>query len=275
MRSLGASGMWGLKRRLGAATVALVGLWLWAPGDAGAAAWTQPKGGREVIVSLHQQDSSHGFDADGAVIDIVDYRKTELQLFAEYGLTDRLTVGAQGSLRRLRTRNARDDEPGHLEISARYRVLSRGGWVVSNQTAVRLPGGDGDPGAAQRGSPEAEYDSRFLVGKSGVVAGRRFFVDAQAGLRRREGEPPDERRLELTAGLHATRRTMVMAQAFDVRSVGAGQGVYEAYRYLNLQLTLVHDLPRGWSAQAGLTGTAAGRNALRERGGVVAVWRRF
>jgi hypothetical protein len=244
-------------------------------GSAQAAAWTQPKGGREVIVSLHRQDSTHGFDLDGEAVDIVDYRKTELQGFAEYGLSDRLTVRVQGSVRRLRTRNARDAEPGHFELAARYRILSGDTWVLSSESAVRLPGGDGDPGAAQRGSPDAEYDSRFLLGKSGTVAGKTVFLDLQAGVRRRDGDPPDERRLEATAGGRPTRRLMLMAQVFDVASVGAGQGAYQAYSYRNVQLTAVYDLPAGWSVQAGAVGTASGRNALRERGGVVAVWRRF
>jgi len=244
-------------------------------GSAQAAAWTQPKGGREVIVSLHRQDSTHGFDLDGEAVDIVDYRKTELQGFAEYGLSDRLTVRAQGSVRRLHTRNARDTEPGHFELAARYRILSGETWVLSSESAVRLPGGDGDPGSAQRGSPDAEYDSRFLLGKSATVAGKAIFLDLQAGVRRRDGEAPDERRLEVTVGGRPARRLMLMAQMFDVASVGAGQGAFEAYRYRNVQLTAVYDLPAGWSVQAGAVGTASGRNALRERGGVVAVWRRF
>ncbi len=246
-----------------------------AAGSAQAAAWTQPKGGREVIVSLHRQDSTHGFDLDGDAVDIVDYRKTELQGFAEYGLSDRLTVRAQGSVRRLRTRNARDTEPGHFELAARFRILSGETWVLSSESAVRLPGGDGDPGAAQRGSPDAEYDSRFLLGKNATVAGKAIFLDLQAGVRRRDGEAPDERRLEVTVGGRPTRRLMLMAQMFDVSSAGAGQGVFEAYRYRNLQFTAVYDLPAGWSVQAGAVGTASGRNALRERGAVLAVWRRF
>ncbi|MBI1683232.1 hypothetical protein [Caulobacter hibisci] len=261
--------------RMGLGAMAAFASLLASADAAWAAAWTQPKGGKEVIVNLRRQDSTHGFDAEGRAIDIVDYRKTELQAFAEYGLTDRLTLGVQGSVRRLHTRDARADEPGHFEIGARYRLLSRDGWVVSSQNAVRLPGGDADPGAAQKGSPETEYDSRLLVGWSGAVYGRDVFVDLQGGLRRRNGEPPDERRLEATAGVRPNRRLMLMGQGYAVSSLGAGQGAYEAYRYLNLELSAVYDLPAGWSVQAGLTGTASGRNALRERGGVVAVWRRF
>ncbi|MFT4254011.1 MAG: hypothetical protein QM608_16195 [Caulobacter sp.] len=259
-----------------AALCGVVAVTVVAPqGRALAAAWTQPKGGKELIVSLRGQDSTHGFDAGGETVDIVDYRKTELQAFAEYGLTDRLTLGVQGSVRRLRTRNARADEPGHLEVAVRYRLLARDGWVMSNQTSVRLPGGDADPGAAQKGSPDAEYDSRLLIGWSGALAGRDVFVDLQGGLRRRDGDPPDERRFEATLGARPKKRLMLMGQAYGVSSLGAGQGGYEAYRYLNLELSAVYAFPAGWSAQAGLTGTASGRNALRERGAVVAVWRRF
>lgn len=240
-----------------------------------AAAWTQPKGGKEVIVSLRRQDSARGFDADGRQVDIVDYRKTELQAFAEYGLTDRLTLGVQGSVRRLRTANARADELGCFEVGARYRLLARRGWVASAQVSARTPGGDADPGAAQKGSPDAELDGRLLAGWSGSAGERPVFFDLQAGLRRRDGDPPDERRLEATAGVRPTARLMLMAQGYGVASLGAGQGIYEAYRYLNLEVSAVYELPAGWSAQAGLTATAAGRNALRERGGVVAIWRRF
>jgi hypothetical protein len=244
-------------------------------GPAFAAAWVQPKGDKELIVSLYRQDSTHGFDAGGRAVDIVDYRKTELQAFAEYGLSERLTLGMQGSVRRLHTSNAADTEPGALEVGARYKLVAGDSWVFSSQVAARLPGGDGDPGAAQRGTANAEYDSRLLLGKNFELAGRRGFLDLQAGVRRRMGDAPDERRVEVTLGGRPTRRLMLMAQAFDVASLGAGQGVFEAYRYRNLQVSAVYDMPAGWSVQAGVTGTASGRNALRERGGVVALWRRF
>ena len=55
---------------------------------------------------------------------------------------------------------------------------------------------------------------------------------------------------------------------------GRGQGVFDRYRYHNVQASVVLDVDKHWSLQAGTMGTLGGENALRERGLLFGVWRK-
>ena len=60
---------------------------------AAAGAWTQPRNKGQVIVKFEHMAADRGFDPDGMLADLpAERRDTTLGVFAEYGLTDRLTV---------------------------------------------------------------------------------------------------------------------------------------------------------------------------------------
>ena len=151
--------------------------------------------------------------------------------------------------------------------------------------------GEGDaqarPGAQDGGSGASElveavapftlrvYDLRlrgFYNLRLGQDSG---FIDGQASYRLRDGDPPNEFHADLTLGYRPRPNVLLMVQSLNTISDGAGRGIFDEYRYLNLQLSGVVDVAPAVALQAGLLGTIAGENALRERGFFGGVWISF
>lgn len=246
-------------------------------GQAHAAAWTQPEGSGQVIVTGVYSHSDNGYDADGDKVDIDDYTKAEIYFLAEYGVTDDLTVLAIPSFSHVSVDGSPDDStgPGYTELGARYRLAGSGDTVFSAQGSVRIPGKKRRDNIAQIGATDSEIDLRALAGTSFAVGGAPAFVDLQGGYRIRNGDPPNEFRIDATLGLRPANRLQLLAQTFTTISDGAGRGGFDKYRYSNLYLSAVYDISKQWSLQFGGLATLDGKNALDERGLFTAVWFRF
>ena len=247
------------------------------PGAAHASAWPQPQGAGQVIVTGVYSHSAKGFDAKGDTIDIDDYTKAEVYLLAEYGVTDDLTVIATPSFSHVAVdgANAETNGPGYTELAARYRVAHGDNTVFSLQGSVRLPGRKRRDSVAQVGATDSEIDLRALAGKSFRIGASEAFVDVQGGYRIRNGEPPNEFRLDATLGVRPAKKLLLMAQAFTTVSDGNGRGIFAKYRYVNAYASATYDIAPRWSLQFGALATVSGRNALRERGVLAGVWFKF
>jgi len=244
---------------------------------AAASAWTHAAGEGQVILTGVTSHSDKGFNADGEIIQIPDYDKEELYLLAEYGITDDLTLIVNPSLRHVGIEDDPDDTSGfgYTELGARYRLAAGEGWVLSAQGSARIPGEKRRDSLAQVGSTDAEYDLRLLGGTGFKVGGMDAFVDVQAGYRLRDGDPPNEFRLDTTIGIRPAEKVQLFAQLFNTFSDGSGEGVFSSYRYHNAYLSAVYDLDEHWSLQLAGLATLGGENALRERGLMAGVWYRF
>lgn len=241
-----------------------------------ASAWPQPEGRGQVIVTGILSRSDQGFDANGDTVDISDYDKNEVYALVEYGISDDLTLMAIPSFSEVDVENgSRTSGLGYTELGARYRLASSGQAVFSFQGSIRIPGRKRRDGIAQADAVGTEVDLRGLAGTSFKVGGKEAFTDAQAGYRIRNGGPPNEFHIDLTFGVRPARKLLVLIQSFNVISDGSGHAPFSKYRYSNLSGSLVYDVTPKWSIQAGVIGTLAGSNALRERGVVVGLWRRF
>lgn len=242
-------------------------------GPAAAQAFTQEKGHGRVISSLLWSASDKGFDDDGKVVDIADYRKTEVYFLAEYGLTDDLTLLVTPSLRDVSVDGGSDSSGlGYTDVGARYALVRSGGLVVSAQGLARFPGQKRRDVLAQVGSTDMEYDLR---GQAGYSFGAGSFAILEGGYRLRSGEPPNAFNIDATLGIRAAPRLLLLASSYNAISDGRGRGVFAPYRYHNVYLSGAYDVSRHVTVQLGVSGTVAGRNALRERGLVGGLWYRF
>lgn len=247
------------------------------PGTALASAWTQEAGKGQVIVTGVYSNSTKGYDGNGDTIDISDYEKLEAYALIEYGVTDDLTLMVNPSFRHVGIEGPGADTSGlgYTELGARYRVAHGDGWVASVQGTARIPGKKRTDSLAKVGSTDAEYDFRALVGKGFKLGQTDAFVDLQGGYRLRAGDPPNEYHADVTLGVRPAKKLQVIGQLFNTFSDGAGQGVFNSYRYHNAYLSAVYDIDDHLSFQIGGLATLGGKNALRERGVITGLWYRF
>lgn len=254
--------------------VAVLGL---AAPPALAGAFLERPGMILAIQELSFSGSSAAFDARGRLIPVAAYRKFTLQTSLEYGALDWLTV-----LGRLESVSVYAQGPpvgvyrglGMSELGARFQLWrsKHSDYVVSAQAVRRLPmAREGNPAAA--GMTHLETDLRLMAGGAFDVRDRAGFWSVEAGLRQRGGLTPDERRLELAAGLYIFDLLQVLAQGFHVftprKALAAASQSHKA------QMSLLFNAGRSWSLQAGAFRTLAGVNARRENGALIAFWRRM
>lgn len=222
--------------------------------------------------------SPTGFDRSGKVVDIADYTKFEFSPYFEYGLTDDITFIAQPQLRSVtvaRWQEARHTGLGYTDLGARLRLWSSDRAVLSGQALVRIPGVSDENDPAQAGSTDTEVDIRLLYGRAFDLGPWPSFVDTQFGYRWRQGRPADQVRFDLTLGVRPREDILLLAQSFNTFAALASYDFLERDREHKVELSVVWDATRHLSLQFGGIATVAGRNTLRERGVVAALWWRF
>lgn len=271
----------------------VAGLAMSASGSVHAGAPTLMRGAVQIIGSGAFTVGARSARADGAR---GKFRKDELEVLAEYGLTDsvtilfspRLTAQAAGRFARVSTiqdvtltrSGPQLDLGGAARLGARARlwrgqrdVLSlelsgRGGAIARDVTRPVM-------------SRAAEVEARLLWQRQFDLMGRPWFVDLQAGYRhffessRRDAAAGSagEIVLDATLGVHATPRLMLLLQNFSTFDQGSrSDGAGSAHK---LQISAAWKLTPLWTVQAGVIGTYAGSGAWRERGVVIGVWRSF
>jgi protein XagA len=244
--------------------------------SAQASAWNQKKGQAQVIAKAERMRSTRGYDRSGTPLPLPVPREDRAAgVFAEYGLTDRITLQLKGDWQ--------SGEDAFVDYSGRGPVEVGLTWQAwrDDHAAISLyagyaEGGEGrNAGYAAPGVGDNDWEVRVAAGRGfgapAAVAGRwgadRMFVEAQVARRMRDGLP-DEVRADLTAGAHFGADWMVLAQAFG------GVTDDDGARWLSVETSVVRHLGR-WSLQAGWRRTVAGRETPLAEGPVVALWRRF
>lgn len=243
-----------------------------APATAGP--WTLPRGDGQAIVKFEAMRAGEGYDPDGNLADLpADRRDTVVSVFAEYGVTRRLTVRFKGDWQSGEDAFVDYEGRGPLEIGLNWQV-----WR-DDRTAVALYGGIADGGEGRN----AGYAAPGVGGQDGEVrlsVGRSFgpgrwlgrgasggFVTLEAARRLRSGLP-DETRIDATFGVHYGPNWMVLNQAY------AGQADNGGPRWVSVETSLVRHFGN-WSVQGGWREAVGGRETPRSGGPIIGVWRRF
>ena len=257
--------------RLGSA----VGLCVLTSAPAAAGAWTRPAGsGLTITTASHHAFTLSNPDAG--------FSKIETAIYAEYGLTDRLTlVGRVARETRFRRSVRRISKAGatyslsfntvsqgwgELEAGMRLNALEHGDWVLSSQiSAVRFPD---EPDDALNASSVWGADARLLLGRS---LGARMFAEAQLAHRSRFHDADGEHRMDLTLGLRPAERWLVMAQTYSAWGERYAQP-YESHR---LHISVTAPVADRLSLQLGATNSFYNDGLSPERAYVVALWREF
>lgn len=252
--------------------------WLSGSGAAFAGAWTLPAGKGQLILTSLASFAAGAFGSGSAREPAPDHQKFEAQALLEYGVTDRFTAIAMPSLQEIAIATptaARRRGLGYSEFGGRYRVFEFGGWVASGQASVRIPGTNATSNPAALGYTDPEFDIRALIGTSFGLFGFPAFANIEAAHRVRGGRPPDELRADITFGVQASSRLLLLLQSYNVISEGAGAPPFASYAYAKLQVSAVYALTPSLSLQAGAVTTYTGHNALQENALVFGVWYRF
>ena len=221
-----------------------------AAGPAFGGAWTLPKGQGQLIATATVTQADQSFDHDWVAHKTPRYRKFDMPFLFEYGATDDFTAIVSPSLQHVDIAAPYDAErtgPGYTEFGARYRLLHDKDWVFSAQGTMRIPGTVETDNPAAIGYTFPEFDARALFGRTFTARTRPAFVDLEVAQRFRGGGAPNEFRADLTFGLQATRRWLLLAQMFNVVSEGSGSRLFPSYNYSKVELSAVYSINEHWA----------------------------
>ncbi len=236
-----------------------------------AAQWTVQPGGWFM---------SHGFNSGrfpdrfssgpGATENALE--KLDWGMYAIYGLADGLSIGmGQGFARLEDKRNGTSQVTtgfGATGLFVMKRIAQGRGGIVSIQGRVDLPLLYDTKARPVLGPVSSDTDLRLLYGTGFGALGRRGFLSAAAGGSVwRTGAR--EIRYDLTVGLDAAPRLLIMAQAFNVAAFQDGGLAYSATK---LGGSAVFRVSKGVGLQAGYYGGVSGKNTARERTLSLGVW---
>ena len=244
-----------------------------------AGAWGQPKGKGQVILKGEQITADEAFDPDGQRVPLaVERRDATTGIFAEYGVTDRLTLQFKGDWQDGEDQFADYEGRGPAEIAAVWQAWRGERGAVSVQLGYSQPGEGRNAGYEPPGEGAGDTEIRLAGGWSfnadqprprwrSWLLPSRSFVEVQVA-RRFRGGLADEVRADVTFGRHIGRNWLLLNQTY------AGQTDGQAVRWLNSETSLVRHFGH-WSLQAGWRAAVTGRETPIGQGPVIGLWRRF
>jgi protein XagA len=245
------------------------------PNWALAGAWTQPEGSGLLIGTLY------GWLGDGLPWGgnpAVKQNRFDAQTYVEYGVTNEFTIFGQTALERYAlSRPAENTYTGldYSDLGMRAKLWSTGGWILSGEATLFLPGAYDSHAPAQAGDTGGAAEGRLLAGYSVPLGAMAAFFDAEFGYRLRSAGPPDEWHGDVTVGLKPTSGIMVMIQEFTTVSGASTNPGFPSWRTTVLEASIVYALGARWSVQFGLFTSVLAVRTNTAHGATLAVWRTF
>jgi len=238
-------------------------------------AWVQDRGHGITISGLLLSDADATLDRDGNRQGGLYFSKYESSFYAEYGLTDRLTVILQLAGQRVsQDNNGITDTAEGLAASragVQAQVFEFSRWTFSGQASLVIPGGGENVADRPLGDGANGVEFRALAGRSIGEAG---FLDLQLARTWREDDYQAETRLDATLGWRIRKNYLVLAQSFYISADADLARNGREFSQHKVQFSAGRRI-RGRQLMIGAFTTVSGRNSIDESGVVISWWREF
>ncbi len=252
-----------------------------------AAAWTQKEDDTFLAFNTFYYHTSKSFDLSGNSQQTDPFTKVELNPYFEYGLTDRLTLGASPFLQVIRQRSrATGDSENNIglaeaEIFARWKVWEQGAYVTSLQPLLKLPSLYSDRDGLKAGRSQMDVELSWMNGYGFDLYGEHHFLMGDVSYRRRLGVLEDQLKLHLGLGIGLSDTWTMLPQLYQTIPIGtsasntvsvSGQNDYSLTK---LQLSAIYTLNDATSVEIGGFAHVAGKSTGEGGGALVSVWKRW
>lgn len=250
-----------------------------------AGAWTQEEN-RFLFVGTQSVFVSDGYyDRDGNRQPQQQYRKYEINPYIEWGITDRLTAGANLFLHYVEqdvsetislspTTSLTTDTAsynaglGDAEVFARYRIWRQGDALVSIQPLVKLPSLYLYDRLPRSGGSQWDGELSLLGGYGFELWDRWHYVDTRLGYRHRVGnEIHDQLKADIKLGLRVSANWVIQPAIYTTwatdipKNTPFTESGENDYDLVKLEASAMYYVTPMFYLQAGLATHAAGRNA--------------
>lgn len=248
-----------------------------------ASAWVRFSGNGQVIVTAAVHRATERFDLDGDRTDQATYTRLELNPYFEYGLTDKITIGANSFVQRVDTGSGTRFGMGDTELFMRGQLYRSEKLAVAVQPFVKLPG----PSAKNR---------QPTLGSEGFGGGMDVYIGGNAriftpkadtfwmvgvGYNMRGSGQNDQLRGRVAVGNYIDDNNMLLAEYYlttwlrEPRNATFTNSPGDDYVLHKVQGSWVYKLNETQRVQFGVNAHAAGRNTDSGIGVFAAFWQEF
>ena len=225
---------------------------------------------------------------DGVVISRTDYfaaelpsnggtfRRLEGNIYAEYGLTENITLGGKA----LYGTTWLDGPSGvetasgltEVELFAQRAIYRPENQVVSARIAIARPSSFSSGARTAIASDGVDLDIGVLHGMTIVQQPIKLFAANELAFRRRFGDAADQIRHQSTIGVEPHNRLLVLLDLFSTISVRNELNAGPDFDVLRIQPSLAYRLNRKFRLQIGVNQEIAARNLDRGRTIFLGLW---
>lgn len=258
--------------------------------------WTYVKGKGFVKLSQNAILSDQLFNPDGDIIDITTIGYYATSVYAEYGLTDKLTAIAyvpfftRNTLNKTQFRFSGMEIPGDelnafgdVDLSLQYGFYKSDTWVASVRVLFGLPTGEvsgGETGILQSGDGEFNQMLRFDVSRP---ISDHAWISVYAGLNNRTNDFSDEYRLGAEIGTKFWTNFLAIAKVDVVQSFFNGdadpsQGgtiFSNNTEFISPSLEIAYEMKNEIGFSISAAGAFAGKNILAAPNYGLGVYKKF
>jgi protein XagA len=247
--------------------------------DGLAGAWVQPEGRTQIIFSSSISEARQRFSRGSPDLRTERFSKQETIVSAERGLGKNTALLVRLQLQHIGLVSFLDQKHaihGAVAFGLKTNLWAQDGWILSAQATAHVGTERRFPRQTGPMSAPAEGEIRVNLGHGFLVLNRSAFVDVQTAYRWRGGGMGDEVKVDATIGVRPLPHVLVLLQAFNTIAITKNnQADSKRFRQHKVQASLVYDFGERWSVQFGIFSAVAGQNAVKERGGLAAVWWKF
>jgi len=247
---------------------------LLAPVPAGAGAWTLDEGHVQIISGATVSRATRQFHASATPERKIAFEKIFMQNWAEYGLTDSVTLFAAPELAvasfDMSGSGGEHTRAASIEAGARILLLSRIG-MLSLQMSAKSAGAF-EMSTSAGGQYGRQLELRLLYGRQFRLFRRAGYLDLEVAERWIKRPRPNEMTIDATAALWVSPKYLLMLQSFNTIAGGGAKPPYEYYRQHKVQFSILRRLSKRWSLQTGAFFSPAGQNIVQEQGLVTQLW---
>lgn len=269
----------------GSFAAALAVWYLVMPSPAAAGAWTRAAGEGQAIITLSHYVATDRFDRSGNRTRQSRFAKTELRTQIEYGLSDPLTIGIKPTYQYVKS-HVNGGEPHNrglsdAELYLRTRLWRSDNAVLSIQPLVKLPVEARDGETPSLGHDQTDVELRLLFGYGAGAGPGSWYVNVEAGPRKRFEAPSDEFRIDGALGYRPDERWLLLVESFNTISFrnGSTGGLVQTaapdYDLHKLQFSAVRRITDALWVQAGAFVDVAGDDVGAGQGAILALWVSF
>jgi len=246
--------------------------------------WTQPPLGLYVKIGQYSIVADSYFTPAGDVVDITTTGFHATSLYAEYGISKRLTAivyfpfFVRSTLNRVETPDGTPVQGadvlngvGDAELSIKYSLLKKGPYALAARLTLGLPLGNPAGGNTELlQSGDGEFNQMLIIEGSRSFSGGRSYASVHLGVNNRTQGFSDELRYGIEGGVKAGQRTWIILRMHGIESfmngnaeVVANNGIFSNnIEFLSFSPEVAYNVTKTWGLSAGFGGAFFGRQVL-------------